>query len=377
MTTSLRNSGRDVPKSISYTWTGAFESLGRPRTPGRHALATAAAVMAGAALIWVASQWLAQGGGQAEPIQSFKLAHAFVAALTLFALASAGVLAAGVSLELILGVEALHKAALGLAVLAPLSFAAKPEASPTSGKPVPSAAIAASGSEVQLGIYGGGNYTPKADVFLKQPNGTDMTLKGVPWMGEPFDDPPYYGLRGTYWTAAAPKFGAMFDFTHAKAISRRKEVVDQSGTRDGKAVPPREQVDATFTKLEYSHGLNFVTLNAVYRLSGWHRRFVPYLGAGAGLVIPHTEIARKDIGRQNWTYRYEVTGPGFQGLAGIEWRVFPSDKYGVFTEYKAGYAVNSTQLLEGGTVTNRLWAHQAIVGLSAIVYQPALAAMAP
>ncbi len=364
---SLEFGARVIRKPIARALGG---DVGASR---RRALVFTAIALAGLAFVWTAIAWPAAQSVLADAHQSFELTHALTAAFVLFALGSCGVLLTGAGLELVLSAEALHKAALGLAVLAPLNFAAKPESNKATATTEPSAAISAAQPEIQLGIYGGGNYTPDADVFLKQPNGTDMVLKNVPWTGEPFDDPPYYGLRGTYWTSAAPKFGAMFDFTHAKAISRRKQEVEQSGTRDGKAVPPREQVDATFTKLEYSHGLNFLTLNAVYRMSGWHKRFVPYVGAGAGLVIPHTEIARKDIGRQNWTYRYEITGPGFQALAGIEWRIFPSDKYSVFTEYKAGYAINSTELLEGGTVTNQLWAHQAIFGLSAIVYRPALA----
>ena len=300
-----------------------------------------------AALILSALLWAA-GGYLADLTLPFRSVHAVLGAALMFAVACSGVVALGISLEIALSMEALHKFALATAVLAPLNFAASPSSAPASAGPDHPAHARAAQQEFQVGIYGGGNYTPPADVFLKQPNGTDMILKDVPWTGEPFDDPPYYGVRGTYWTARAPKFGVMLDFAHAKAISIRDQAVEQTGTRDGKPVPAKEPVKETFTKLEYSHGLNFLTLNAVYRMSGWHGRFVPYLGAGAGLMIPHTEIARKDIGRQNWTYRYEITGPGFQGLAGIEWRFFPSDRYAVFTEYKAGLAVNSTELLEGG-----------------------------
>ena len=299
--------------------------------------------------------------------------HALIGAVVLFGLSCLGVLTLGLGLELLIGFEALHKFALACLALAPLGFATNPEPAPASSSPGQPAHVSAAQSEVQIGLYGGGNYTPPADVFLKQPNGTDMILKDVQWTGEPFNDPPYYGVRGTYWTSSLPKLGAMIDFAHGKAISMRDKEVEQTGTRDGKPVPPKEKLKETFTKLEYSHGLNFLTLNAVYRFSGWHRRLVPYIGAGAGLMIPHTEIARKDIGRQNWTYRYEITGPGFQGLAGLEWRVLPSDRYSFFTEYKAGYAVNSTELLEGGTVTNQLWAHQAVLGISAVAYRPAIA----
>ncbi len=337
---------------------------------GLRRLAAAGIAAAGAALLWSGMDWPLPQGPLEEALATFKTAHAVIGALVMFAAASAGVALAGLGLEALLTVEVFHKFALAVAAFGPLSFAANPASAPAPGSPARQGEAVAAQSEFQFGVYGGGNYTVPADVFLKQPNGTDMVLKDVPWTGEPFDDPPYYGVRGTYWTAAAPKFGAMIDFTHAKSISRRKEEVEQTGTRDGKPVPPREAVGETFTKLEYSHGLNFLTLNAVYRMSGWHRRFVPYLGAGAGLMIPHTEIARKDIGRQNWTYRYEITGPGFQGLAGIEWRLFPSDRYAFFTEYKLGYAINSSELLEGGTLKNQLLVHQAILGVSAIPYRP-------
>ena len=289
--------------------------------------------------------------------------HAVVSLGILLGLISLGLLVLGPAIELILSIEVLHKTALAATIMGPLSMAEPAEAPSAPPAAAPDGQVAAAPTGFQIGLYGGGNSTPLADVFLKQPNGTDMVLKDVPWTGEPFNDPPFYGLRGIYWLPAMPAFGAMIDFTHAKSISLRKREVDQTGTRDGEPVPAREAIDATFTKLEYSHGLNFLTLNAVYRFRGWHRRFLPYIGAGAGLVIPHTEIARKGVARQDWTYRYEVTGPGFQALAGLEMRLFAARRYAIFAEYKAGYAINSTELLEGGTVKTNLWAHQAILGV--------------
>ena len=298
-----------------------------------------------------------------ELVGRMQTAHAVSSLGILLGLISLGLLALGPAIEFVLSIEVLHKTALAVAVMGPLSMAETGEAPTSPQAPTQGGQVAAGPTGIQIGLYGGGNSTPMADVFLKQPNGTDMVLKDVPWTGEPFDDPPFYGVRGIYWLPAMPAFGAMIDFTHAKSISLRKREVDQTGTRDGEPVPARQAIAATFTKLEYSHGLNFLTLNAVYRFRGWYRRFLPYIGAGAGLVIPHTEIARKGVARQDWTYRYEVTGPGFQGLAGLEMRLFPLRRYAVFAEYKAGYAINSTELLEGGTVKTNLWAHQAILGV--------------
>lgn len=297
------------------------------------------------------------------PVSGFKTTHGVVSLGLLYGAMTLGVLALGATIELILSIEVLHKFALAVAALGPLSMAEPAEPAASTPETVETGLMRAAQTGFQIGVYGGGNSTPMADVFLKQPNGTDMVLKDVPWAGEPFEDPPFYGVRGIYWLPAMPRLGAMIDFAHAKSISLRQAEVEQTGTLDGEPVPARGKVGDTFTKLEYSHGLNFLTLNAIYRFGGWHQRFLPYIGAGAGLVIPHTEIARTNVARENWTYRYEVTGPGFQGFAGLEMRLFASRRYALFGEYKAGYAINSTELLEGGTVTNNLWAHQAILGV--------------
>ena len=367
----------DLSKQMRSIWLGQITSARLAgvcgRASGLQHVAGACLLVAGLVLIGGIAEWSAPGAVINEFADTLKTAHTLTGALIIFAFASCGVTLIGFGLEVVLGIEALHKFALAAIVLGPLSFATNSNPNPTRPAPSRTDGFAANQSEFQLGIYGGGNYTPPADVFLKQPNGTDMVLKGVPWTGEPFDDPPYYGVRGTYWTRPLPKFGVMLDFVHAKSISLRKRVVEQTGTRDGEPLPPKEPVAATFTKLEYSHGLNFLTLNAVYRLSGWHRRIVPYLGAGVGIMVPHTEIARTGVARQDWTYRYAISGPGFQALTGIEWRVFSSNRYAIFTEYKAGYAMISTELLEGGWVTANLWAHQAILGISALAYRPAMA----
>jgi lipid A oxidase len=169
----------------------------------------------------------------------------------------------------------------------------------------------------------------------------------------------------------------MLDYTHAKAISIRGQDVDQEGMRSGERVPPREPLAATLHKLEYSHGLNFLTVNAVYRFRGLSRRVLPYFGLGLGIMIPHTELARAGLPRDKWTYRYEYTGPGFQGLAGIEWRVKPQSRFQPFAEAKLGYARNSTDLLEGGWLKSNLFAYQFALGVSAYASAPLPAGAAP
>jgi len=76
-------------------------------------------------------------------------------------------------------------------------------------------------AESQIGLYGGWNGSFDSDIHLSQPNGTNMTLNGVPWDGDSFGAPPYWGLRGTYWLNSAPNWGVMIDYSHAKVIADR------------------------------------------------------------------------------------------------------------------------------------------------------------
>ena len=46
-------------------------------------------------------------------------------------------------------------------------------------------------AEFQIGVYGGVSESFDSDITLVQPNGTNLTLKSVPWDGASFDDPPY------------------------------------------------------------------------------------------------------------------------------------------------------------------------------------------
>jgi lipid A oxidase len=64
-------------------------------------------------------------------------------------------------------------------------------------------------AESQISLYGGWNGSFNSDIHLIQPGGTNMTLKDVPWDGDSFGAPPYWGLRGTYWLNSAPNWGLM------------------------------------------------------------------------------------------------------------------------------------------------------------------------
>ena len=85
----------------------------------------------------------------------------------------------------------------------------------------------------------------RRDIRLIQPNGTNMTLNDVPWEGDSFGPPPYWGLRGKYWFNNAPNWGFMVDYYHAKVIAHQGAVVGVTGTRDGVKVGPTDRVGNT------------------------------------------------------------------------------------------------------------------------------------
>lgn len=213
--------------------------------------------------------------------------------------------------------------------------------------------------DAEIAAYAGGSYTPPSDVHLHQPGGTELTLEQVPWRGEPFKAPIYYGLRAAWWALAGGRLGLMIDFTHIKAEAIGEARVRQSGTRDGRPVPPEERVDVTFDDLEFSHGFNVVTLNALLRpiVAG---RLTPYAGIGLGFAVNHFEILRQDAPKTQQTFEYQPTGPAVQILAGARWR--PLRRLSLFVEYKLTCAVNAARLRGGGRLRADLCTHQLLGG---------------
>ena len=171
---------------------------------------------------------------------------------------------------------------------------------------------------------------------------------------------PYWGFRATYWSRRKPSFGAMYDFTHDKAIMIKPQQVKQSGTRDGKPVPPLELISETFEQVNFRHGLNYNTLNAVFRLENLRPRITPYAGVGVGLMAPFVFVERKGQTKAERTYKRKITGLTFQVLGGIDWRVLLPDRISIFSEYKMNYSMSDAPLKGGGSLKNNFLANQII-----------------
>lgn len=186
--------------------------------------------------------------------------------------------------------------------------------------------------ETMVGAYMGAPHTYPSAVRIEKDGAYDFTIDPVHWKAQPFKSPVYYGARFARWFTGG-RTGMMVDFIHSKAIADLKKEAAFSGTLDGKPLPPRAKISEIVRKLEFSHGHNLLTLNGLLRLPNIGARVSPYVGAGAGVLLPHTEV-RLTNGDPR-TYEYNYAGPAGQALIGLEFRL---SRMSVFLEYKFTYA---------------------------------------
>lgn len=195
----------------------------------------------------------------------------------------------------------------------------------------------------QVSIYGGGNAANGSTVSVEKDGG--ITDYDVDWSGDPFDMPPYWGIRGTYWldNFDLQRWGVALDYTHTKVLA------DLDGTAVGR----------DFSTLEFTDGLNLVTLNGIYEMP-FSDRISGYAGFGAGASIPHVEVTERDASTR--TFEYQLAGPVVQALAGVDVKL--GHGISLFSEYKASYTWNDTTLTGGGSLDTDILVHQFALGLS-------------
>jgi lipid A oxidase len=241
--------------------------------------------------------------------------------------------------------------AAGTAVMQERIEEAPPVGEAVEARSVPRALATPPTKEFMIGAYAGAPYTYPSDVTIKNRGAQDFTVKDLGWDGEPLEDPIYYGVRVVRWFEGGNR-GAMLDFTHSKVLARMNEDAAFQGTLDGAPAPARARIGDIFRKLEFTHGHNMLTLNGLWRLPSLNARLSPYVGIGAGVSLPHSEVQMKtERGR---TYEYQYTGPALQALIGLEFRV-PRMSY--FLEYKFTFAKYEAPLThrDGSILFVDLW----------------------
>jgi lipid A oxidase len=273
-------------------------------------------------------------------------------------------------------------ASTGASILEQARVDNEPAAAQRGGTGDPSST--AIGRETVLGAFTGTPYTYPSPAHIQNPaTKTDFTMDPVGWYTNPFKSPIYYGARVAQWFTGG-KVGTGVDFIHSKAIAPLDDETNFSGTLDGQPLLARGRMRDVLSKLEFSHGHNMLMLTGFLRLPSVGARVSPYVGAGGGVLLPHTEFEYTN-GSHPRTYEYNYAGPAGQGLAGFEIRL---SKLSLFIEYKFTYGHYGAPLSEaegswlpldlfrqakrwfageapaGGHVSAEIASHQAVWGLA-------------
>lgn len=204
-------------------------------------------------------------------------------------------------------------------------------------------AVPASAGELQISGYSGYISSPHSHVDGVDSSGTRFS-NSAGWEGKPFEMPPFWGVRATYWMDRWENWGIAADFAHTKVYA------ELGGGLGG-----------VYETLEFTDGLNLLTANVMYRYPT-QTRFTPYVGVGAGIAVPHVEVDffSDPVGMD--TFEYQVTGPAVQGLIGVDIAI--TENISTFVEYKGNYSWNKADLAGGGSLETNILSNQFIVGLS-------------
>lgn len=187
-------------------------------------------------------------------------------------------------------------------------------------------------AEIVISLYGGGQSLPRSTI-----HDSGLGDATVGWRGKSFAMPPYWGARATLWRNARSGFG--IEINHAKAYADTPSAYG-------------------YDVLEMTDGLNVVTAN-LWRRWRSDSRWTPYVGAGAGVAVPHVEVQRRG---GPLTFEYQLTGPAVQWVAGASWDI--NAKWSVFGEDKGTWSRHRMKLDAGSTLKTDIIANAVNLGLS-------------
>lgn len=192
-------------------------------------------------------------------------------------------------------------------------------------------------AQVELSFYGGAQSAPASDVSVRDGiiGNDDFSIS---WEGRSSAAPIYYGIRATHWQSDT--FGYGLDFAHNKIYPK-----------DG-------ELPAGYEVLEFTDGLNTLTVNAYRRWNDAFGGLTPYVGGGIGVAIPHVEVTNG----ASETFGYQLTGPAATWVAGATYPI--NDQWSIFGEYKGTYSSNKADLDSGGTVETDVFTNAVNMGVS-------------
>jgi hypothetical protein len=211
-------------------------------------------------------------------------------------------------------------------------------------------------AEHRIALAIGPALTQDGDLEIWRSAASHTRLHQASWDGASFGFPPFYELSYVYAPTAQSPWLFGIDFAHPKIYLDLRKRLRATGQRDGVRFDERVRAGAVVDAFSISHGLNYLTPVLLYRHSltdrvGWHA------GGGVGLVIPHVEATLE--GRAYAAY--QLHGPGFVALLGVELRLTPT--LSAFVDYKVSYSRLSLDI-PGATIRLEPLTHQVPLGLA-------------
>ena len=199
-------------------------------------------------------------------------------------------------------------------------------------------------AEMSLEFYGGYQTSPHS-IVKGQYQDSITSEELVPfrftagWQGKSFSMPPYYGIRFTNWKSNS---GWGLDFTHSKAY-----------------VDPSTQSKTGFKLLQFTDGLNNLTIHRQIELDFIKDKISTYYGYGVGIILPHVEFqANRTLLR---TFEYQYGGPTIAFNGGL--RAPIAEHKFLFAEYKFTASWLDVNLSGGGSLKTRILTNALNVGL--------------
>ena len=224
-------------------------------------------------------------------------------------------------------------------------------------------AAAPARAEWVAAAYLGAARTASAPLAIVQPAaGTDVTFTAVPYDGESFRSPLYYGYRLTYFPRQESWWGFEAEFIHLKAYADTAQRTHVSGRHHGAPIEADIPIEAILNRFSISHGLNFLVFNAVARRSigaraGASGYVVLVARVGAGPTIPHAESTIDGVDREGYAW-----GAAALHLAGgVEVRVWRG--LGAIAEYKYTRTRQTVDVARG-EARGVFSSHHGIVGVA-------------
>ena len=200
-------------------------------------------------------------------------------------------------------------------------------------------------AEMSLEFYGGYQTSPHSVVSGNYSQGSVALNSIVPfkftagWKGNSFSMPPYYGLRVTNWDMNK---GWGLDFNHSKAYADTATLLDSG-----------------FGRLQFTDGLNNLTIHQQRKLGLIGDNIIPYYGYGVGIIIPHVEVQTYLDGPL--TFEYQYGGPTVAINGGFK-LLLKKNRF-LFTEYKFTASWLEVKLNGGGSLGTRIFTNALNVGL--------------